>query len=66
MCACYVASVMSTLCDPMDYSLPGSSVHGNFQARILERESESRSVVSNSFQPHGLSMDFSRLEYWSG
>ena len=26
----------STLCDPMDYSLPGSSVHGVLQARILE------------------------------
>ena len=26
-----------TLCDPMDCSLPGSSVHGIFQARILER-----------------------------
>ena len=25
-----------TLCDPMDCSLPGSSVHGIFQARILE------------------------------
>ena len=25
-----------TLCDPMDYSLPGSSVYGIFQARILE------------------------------
>ena len=25
-----------TLCDPMDYSLPGSSVHGIFQAKILE------------------------------
>ena len=25
-----------TLCDPMDYSLPGSSVHGIIQARILE------------------------------
>ena len=25
-----------TLCNPMDCSLPGSSVHGNFQARILE------------------------------
>ena len=23
-----------TLCDPMDYSPPGSSVHGIFQARI--------------------------------
>ena len=25
-----------TLCDPMDYSPPGSSVHGILQARILE------------------------------
>ena len=25
-----------TLCDPMDYSSPGSSVHRLFQARILE------------------------------
>ena len=25
-----------TLCDPMDHSLPESSVHGIFQARILE------------------------------
>ena len=23
-----------TLCDPMDYSLPGSSVHGFLQAKI--------------------------------
>ena len=26
----------STLCDPMDYSLPGSSVHGILQARLLQ------------------------------
>ena len=25
-----------TLCDPMDCSLPGSSVHGIFQAGVLE------------------------------
>ena len=25
-----------TLCDPMDCSLSGSSVHGIFQARVLE------------------------------
>ena len=25
-----------TLCDPMDCSLPGSSIHGIFQARVLE------------------------------
>ena len=25
-----------TLCDPMDYSLPGFSIHGSLQARMLE------------------------------
>ena len=25
-----------TLCNPMDCSLPGSSVHGIFQSRVLE------------------------------
>ena len=25
-----------TLCDPMDCHLPGSSIHGIFQARVLE------------------------------
>ena len=25
-----------TVCDPMDYSPPGSSVHGILQARVLE------------------------------
>ena len=29
--------VCPTLCDPMDCSLPGSSIHGIFQARILEQ-----------------------------
>ena len=24
-----------TLCNPMDYSLPGSSIHGIFQARVM-------------------------------
>ena len=31
-----VAQSCPTLCDPMDCSLPGSSVHGIFQARVLE------------------------------
>ena len=31
-----VALSCPTLCDPMPYSLPGSSVHGILQARILE------------------------------
>ena len=31
-----VAQSCTTLLDPMDCSLPGSSVHGIFQARVLE------------------------------
>ena len=33
---CLVAQLCLTLCNPMDYSQPDSSVHGIFQARILE------------------------------
>ena len=31
-----VAQLCPTLCDPIDCSLPGSSVHGIFQAIVLE------------------------------
>ena len=31
-----VAQLCPTLSDPMDCSLPGSSIHGIFQARVLE------------------------------
>ena len=54
-----------TLSDPMDCSLPGSSIHWVFQATVLEwgaipfsiistfsSVQFSRSVVSNSLQPH--------------
>ena len=35
MCVCQSLS-HATLCDPTDYSPPGSSVHGIFQAKILK------------------------------
>ena len=35
-CCCLIAKPCLTLCDPMDSSPPGSSVHGILQARILE------------------------------
>ena len=31
-----VAQSCPTLCDPMDGSLPGSAIHGIFQASVLE------------------------------
>ena len=36
LCKCVITQSFLTLCSPMDYSLPGSSVHGILQARILE------------------------------
>ena len=37
MCVCAKSlQLCLTLCDPMDCSLPGSSVHGILQARLLE------------------------------
>ena len=35
-CCCLVIKLCLTLCDPVDWSLPGCSVHGISQARILE------------------------------
>ena len=49
-CSMYLLSRCPALCNPMDCSLPGSSVHGIFQARILEwvAISYSRSLSSYS------------------
>ena len=44
-----VAQSCPTLCDPMDCSLSGSSVHGIFQGRVLEWIAISFSRAS--FQP---------------
>ena len=40
-----VAQSCPTLSDPMDCSLPGSSIHGIFQARVLEWVAIAFSVV---------------------
>ena len=45
--ACVCAQFGLALCDPMGCSLPGSSVHGIFQARILERVAISYSQRSS-------------------
>ena len=47
-----VAQSCLTLCDPMDCSLPGSSVHGILQVRILEWtaiSSSSQEYIKNSY-----------------
>ena len=40
-----VAQSYPTLSDPMDCSLPGSSIHGIFQARVLEWDAIAFSVT---------------------
>ena len=51
-----VAQSCLTLCDPMDYSLPGSSDHGIFQARILEWVA----ISFSSFPTQGLNLGLPR------
>ena len=46
---CTLTGLCLTLCDPVDCSLPGSSVHGIFQAEILGQVAVSHS--RRSFQP---------------
>ena len=59
-----VAQSCPTLSDPMDCSLPGSSVHGIFQARVLEwgaiafSDSNATSCLKNHF------LCFYRLKVW--
>ena len=57
MCVCVcggsVAQSCLALCDPKDYSLPGSSVHGIFHIRLLEQAavSFSRGLPDPGIEP---------------
>ena len=57
-----VAQSCPTLSDPMDYSLSGSSIHGIFQARVLEWGAIAFSASSPVFYlSHHQSFPMSRL-----
>ena len=49
VCVCVRAQPCLTLCDPMDCSPPGSSVHGISQARILEWVAISNSATASNY-----------------
>ena len=51
-----VAQSCSTLSDPMDYSPPGSSIHGIFQARVREWGAIAFSNVCVYVTPNKLSV----------
>ena len=62
---CSVIQWYLPFCDPMDYSLPGSSVHGIFQARIQKwvaisysRKSQPRNVKFESLASPALQIFF--------
>ena len=71
LCACLLVQSCPTLCNPMDCSLSGSSVHGIFQARILEyvaipfskRSSQPRDRSWVSMSP-ALQADSLLLTHW--
>ena len=52
-----VAQLCPTLSDPMDCSLPGSSLHGIFQARVLEWGAIAFSVIGWHRQFNGPEFD---------
>ena len=54
MCVLVTQSCL-TLCDPVDYSLPGSSIHGIFQARILQWVASA--LLQEIFPTQGLNPD---------
>ena len=51
-----------TLCDPMDCSLPGSSVHGIFQARVLEQVAISFSSIYIYIHTHNVILNIRKNE----
>ena len=58
-CFYSILQVCPTLCDPMDCSPPGSSVHGVLQARVLEW------VSMPSSRGSSLSRDQTHISYAS-
>ena len=62
MHACSVAQSCLTLCNPMDCSLSGSSVHGIFQAKILEWARHL--LFQGIFPTQGLNLRFLCLLNW--
>ena len=58
---CSVAQSRPTLCNPMDCNPPGSSVHGIFQARILEY---CHSLLQEIFLTQGLNSHLLSLLHW--
>ena len=55
-----VAQSCLTLSEPMDWSLPGSSIHGIFQARVLEWGAIAFSDYRKQVDPNVQGKDYSK------
>ena len=64
-CHCLVVKSCPTLCNPMDFSLPGSSVHGISQVRILEWVAISCSCGSSDLGIEPVSPSLARVCFTS-
>ena len=62
MHARYIASIVTDSCDPMDCGLPGSSVCGILQARILEWVAHA--LLQGIFPTQGLNLCLLCLMVW--
>ena len=62
MCCSVLSCSVVSDCDPMNQRLPGSSVHGIFQARILEWAAIS--YFRGIFPTQGLSLHLLHLLHW--
>ena len=69
-CVYSVTQSCPTLCDPLDCSPPGSSVHEVFQSRVLDclpfpppRDLPNPGIKPKSFAPPSLQVDFLPLSY---
>ena len=62
-----VAQSCLILCDPMDCSLPGSSVHGLFQGRMLELDaiSFSKAYVNVLYRTEIISFNWEKESYFN-
>ena len=63
VCVHVCAQLCPAPCDPMDCGPPGSSVHGIFQARILEWVAISFSRVSS--RPRNQNLVSCLLHFWA-
>ena len=59
-CCCLVSKSWLTFCNPVDCNLPGSSIHGISQARILEW------VAISFFRGSSRSRDWTHIFSWAG